>query len=349
MPRPQRPHTKWQFSVFFGALGAIIVGIVVLAFLWPSATATARDLPVAITGPMSQVSATKAAADAKAADLIDFTTVANRAAAVASIERRETYGAVVLGRAPEVLVASAGSSTATQLLRNLALQLQAGYDDRAVTSGGQPVTVAVKDVVPLSEDDPNGAGLAASSFPLALGGMLGGILISLLVVGIARRLVALLVNGAGAGLIVGLILQPLLGVLQGPFLLNAAGLGLAMLGTASLIVGFTALLGPRGVALGAVITVLIGNPIAGATMPYQFIAGPWGAVGQFFVPGAASTLVRELSYFPSASSTQQWLVLSGWAVLGLVFSVTGHFRYGGPIPLPASELEPEPEPESVPM
>ena len=200
------------------------------------------------------------------------------------------------------------------------------------------------DAVPLASTDKNGSGLLAASFPLVLGGLLGGILVSFLVVGVVRRLLALVVYAAAAGTVVALILQTLFGILQGDFLVNTLALALSMLATASVVVGFNALLGPRGIAVGSVITMLIGNPIAGASIPMQFLVGPWGTIGQYFVPGAASTLIRDLSYFPDADPTRQWLVLAAWAVLGLLLSVTGHFRSQAPVALPAGELEQEREP-----
>jgi hypothetical protein len=339
--RVPRAHTKWSFTLLFGIGGALIVALVVLAFVWPTTTASAKNLPVAITGPAAQVTAVEDGIAAASEDLIDFETVDDRAAAVSAIEQHEVYGAVVLGETPEVLVASASNASATAILRNVAVQLQAQAASQVAAAGGDAsqVTVEVTDVVPLSDRDPNGSGLIAASFPLVLGGMLGGILISLLVVGVARRLTALAVYAVVAGTLVAVIMQGLFGVLQGSFLLNAVALALSMLATSSLIVGFTALIGPRGIAIGAVISMLLGNPISGATVPWQFIAEPWGAIGQYFVPGAASALVRELSYFPAADSTMQWLVLSAWTVAGILFSTLGHFRSRAPIPLPANELE----------
>jgi energy-converting hydrogenase Eha subunit B len=338
-PRPARPHTKWSFTLLFGVGGALIVALIVLAFVWPTTTASAKNLPVAISGPAAQVTAVENGIAEASADLIDFDVVDDRASAVTAIEERDVYGAIVLGEQPEVLIASASNASATAILRNLAAQLQVQAQVAAAGGDASQVAITVTDVVPLNDRDPNGSGLIAASFPLVLGGMLGGILISLLVVGVARRLTALAVYAVVAGTLVATIMQGLFGVLQGPFLLNALALALSMLATSSLIVGFTALIGPRGIAIGSVISMLIGNPLAGSTVPWQFLAEPWGAIGQFFVPGAASALVRELSYFPSADSTMQWLVLIGWTVAGVLFSTLGHFRSRAPIALPANELE----------
>ena len=336
-----RPHTTWGFSVLFGVVGSLIVGLVVLAFVWPIATASAKDLPIAITGPTAQVAAVEKAVDENASGAIDFQVVPDRDAVVAKIRNRSVYGAIVLGASPEVLTASAGSPVVTQLLTGVAAQLQVQLVQQVAAAGGDPstVSVTVTDVVPLASTDKNGTGLIAASFPLVLGGLLGGILVSLLVVGVVRRLVALFVYAIAAGFVIALILQTLFGILQGDFLVNVAALSLAMLATASVVVGFNALIGPAGIAVGSVLTMLIGNPISGASLPLQFLVAPWGSIGQFFVPGAASALVRELSYFPDADNAWRWWVLAAWAAGGLVLSAAGHFRSQAPIALPAGELE----------
>ncbi|GAA1525033.1 hypothetical protein [Brevibacterium permense] len=50
----------------------------------------------------------------------------------------------------------------------------------------------------------------------------------------------------------------------------------------------------------------------------------WHDIGQFFVPGAAGTLLRDLSYFPDAPSALQWWVLSAWLVVGIALILVGH-------------------------
>ena len=69
--------------------------------------------------------------------------------------------------------------------------------------------------------------------------------------------------------------------------------------------------------------------IAVLAQPVEFLTAPWGAIGQWFPPGAAATLLRELSYFPRADTLFPWLVLAGWAVLGLLLSTLGHYRDRG--------------------
>ncbi|MBT2498220.1 hypothetical protein J7E25_03855 [Agromyces sp. ISL-38] len=90
-----------------------------------------------------------------------------------------------------------------------------------------------------------------------------------------------------------------------------------------------ALMGRAGIAVGAVVMLLFANPISAAAVPKEFLVAPWGEVGQWFPPGAAATLIRELSYFPSADTAFPWLVLAAWAAGGILLSVVGHFRTAG--------------------
>ena len=70
--------------------------------------------------------------------------------------------------------------------------------------------------------DPRGLGLTAASFPLVLGGIIGGVLISLLVAGVWRRLASVVAYGLVAGFSVVGIMQGWFGVLQGNFWINGA-------------------------------------------------------------------------------------------------------------------------------
>ena len=86
------------------------------------------------------------------------------------------------------------------------------------------------------------------------------------------------------------------------------------------------MLGRPGIAIGAVLFVLVANPIASAATPWQMLPAPWGVIGQWMPPGAASSLLRAESYFPQADTSQQWIALASWAVLGLLLATAGHLR-----------------------
>ncbi|WAL39873.1 hypothetical protein BRM1_11545 [Brevibacterium sp. BRM-1] len=100
--------------------------------------------------------------------------------------------------------------------------------------------------------------------------------------------------------------------------------GLAIASTAAIVNGFVSLIGPAGIALGALLTMFVGNPISSLSQPKEFLAWHWGEIGQYFVPGAAGTLLRDVSYFPDAPLGQAWWTLIAWTLAGLVLIVVGH-------------------------
>ncbi|WP_231726466.1 ABC transporter permease [Kocuria rhizophila] len=323
-----------------------------LAFAWPTATSRTENLPVAVVGTQEQIDAVTAKMPDK---LLDVHPVAHREDAVNGIRTREVYGGIVLGDQPEILAASAASPVVSQMLGGVATTMQRGIDQKVIEGTTQalekikgalakgpagmvtlsqqpqqqaatPPTVKTTDVVPLSEDDPRGSGLAIAGLPLTMGGMIGGILISTLVTGVRKHLLALGLYGVIGGFVLAAILQGLFGILQANFFANWAAIGLGIAATASVIVGLSSLIGRAGLAVGAVLTMFIGNPISALTSPKEFILPPFGEVGQWLVPGLSGTLLRDLSYFPDANIAAQVWALIGWVALGIVLTVLGHHK-----------------------
>jgi hypothetical protein len=179
---------------------------------------------------------------------------------------------------------------------------------------------------------------------LVLGGLVGGVAISLVVTGVWRRVTALLVYSVVAGLSITALLQGWFGVLGGAFLANVGVFAACLMAIGMTIVGFASLLGRPGIPIGPVVFLLFANPIAGVAMPPEFLPTPWGTVGQWFPPGAGATLVRDVSYFPQASTTGSWLVLAGWITLGLVLAALGHRR---DVKKASPAATPEPEPAAA--
>lgn len=330
--RPERPApTSRGRSVLLGIALAALVTVVVLAFSWPSVASEPRSLPIAVVGPEQAVSQLAGAIEQQGGAL-ELESVEDRDAAVTAIERREVYGAIVLGPAPEVLTASAASPAVSQLLSGVAVQLQsqlaaqqAAQSEQAGAAGAaipaaQAPEVTVTDVVPLLDTDPRGSGIVAAAFPLVLGGMIGGIAISLGAHGARRRVLALVVYAIAAGLAVAGIMQGWFQVIAGDYLLNASAFALSLLAIGAGIVGAATLIGRAGVAVGPIVFLLFANPIASAAAPKEFLPGSWGEIGQWFPPGAGATLVRDLSYFPEAPTAFPWLVLAVWAGGGLLLT-----------------------------
>ncbi len=308
------------------AVGLVgVITLLVLAYLWPAATSQTRGIPVAVTGPPAAVAAF--GGTLAAGGVFDVTTVPDRAAAVAAIESRDVVGGLVLGQAPEVLAASGAGTQLSQAMTALADQVQQALQaqtDAAATATGRPavrVSVAVTDLVPLSRDDPRGVGFMVGMFPLVVGGILGGAGLWLGVAAPWRRNVAILVYAAGAGLALAAVMRSWFGTLQGSWWAQAAAVALMLAAITAPVAGLASRLGWPGVSAGAVLMLLLGNPLSGVTVPEQFLPAPWGAVGQWLPPGAGGSLLRDLSYFPSADATRPWLVLGAWALAGLALGV----------------------------
>ena len=343
------PHTSWGRATLMGVVLSAVVCLVVLAFSWPSVTLSPKDVPIAISGPAEALAPIEKALDEQGDGAFELIEVADRDEAVQEIKTREVYGAIILGQEPEVLTASAGGAATAAIMTQLHTQLQTMAQqqaDAAAKAAGAPsaptITVPLTDIVPLVSTDARGVGLASAALPLVFGGMIGGIGIVFVVAGAWRRVVALFSYAIVGGLAIAGIMQGWFGFLGGDYWAVAGAFGLTLLAMGATIVGFASVFGRAGIAVGPVLFMLIGNPISGAQFPKEFLATPWGAIGQWLPPGAGNSLLRDASYFPDANPAFPILVLSGWALLGLILVVVGHFRDQGRL-----AVEEVPEEENV--
>ena len=350
-------RSSWLKVISTSLLASLIVAIVILAFTWPTKTMEAKNLPVSITGPEVTVSQFEQSLKDRGIETFELKQATSREDAENQIKQRETYGAIVFteGAAPEVLTAPAANAAATQMLNGIATQLNAQIQQQAlaaktealtqaVQAGGEQgakaaaqleqlkaeaekasaMTVKTTAVVPLSESDSSGSGIAVAAFPLVIGGILGGSFSALRVNGTWRRFVTATLYAVIGGALTALILNVWFGLIPGDFATLWAAFSATYLATASFIVGVSALTAPIvGLGVGAVITMFIGNPISGASMPSVFLPGAWGQIGQMMVPGASSTLLRSIAYFPEAATSDQRLVLGSWIAFGLLAGVIG--------------------------
>ncbi len=317
-PTPPIPSpTDWRKAIIVATAALTAVFIVTLAFLWPPLTAEPRGIDVAVAGPPAATAPVTTQLSKAPVDL-DVTTVGDRDALIEAIKHRDVFGGIVIGQTgPEVLVASAASPQVATALKGLAANI------------GGPTGATVTDVVPLSADDPNGTALGAAGFPLVLASVLGGVLCSLLVRGRSRRLGYVAGFAVAGGLLLSAVLGSWFGILPGSYWALAGALALAIAAGSGLVVGLNSLLGQAGIGVAALLLVLVGNPMSGAAMPWQFLPSPWGSVGQWFPPGASSTLLRDVAYFPDAPTGFPVTVLIVWALVGLALIVVG--RKGDPV------------------
>lgn len=348
-------RSSWIKVISTSVLASLVVALVVLAFTWPTKTMEAKNLPVSITGPEVTVSQFEQSLKDRGIETFELKQATSREDAENQIKQRETYGAIVFteGAAPEVLTAPAANAAATQMLNGVATQLNAQIQHQALAAKTQALTQAIEAggeqgaqaaaqleqlkaqteqasamtvkttaVVPLNESDSSGSGIAVAAFPLVIGGILGGSFSVLRVNGTWRRFATATLYAVIGGALTALILSTWFGFIPGDFATLWAAFGATYLATAFFIVGVSALTAPIvGLGVGAVITMFIGNPISGASMPSVFLPGAWGAIGQMMVPGASSTLLRSIAYFPEVATSGQWLVLGSWIAFGLLAGV----------------------------
>jgi hypothetical protein len=288
-----------------------LLALVLVAFAWPAANLAPRDLPIAVAGaPQS----TAPIAEQLAADgAFDVRRVDSRADAVAAIEDREVYAAIVPGPdGVELLTASAASPVVAQLLTQVATT--------ATSAQGSPPPQNT-DVVALPEDDPRGAAFSAGALPLVIGGIATGVVVSLRLAGRRQRLAAVAGIAALSGLAMAGVLQGWLGALSGSYWANSAVMALGIAATGSMIVGLHNLLGPAGIGLGAGVTLLLGNPLSGITSAPELLPAGWGELGQWLVPGAAGTALRSTAFFDGAGAGVAVATLIGWVALGVALAL----------------------------
>jgi hypothetical protein len=329
--RPRGARALWGVVV----LVPLLVGVALAAFAWPAARLAPRELPVGVVAPGAP-GATVEQRLARDGDAVEVHRFADRAAAEAAIADRAVYGAIVVG--PEgttVLTASAASPLVAQLLQQTAATGAAGP-----SNSGRAAPVRVVDVVAADPDDPRGVALAASVLPLVLAGMAGGLLVWLAGGSWPARWTALVAASVGAGLVAAGIAQGWLGVLGGSWPVNAGVLALTVLAVGATVAGLAALAGRAGAALGALLMLLVGNPLSGVSSAPELLPAPAGAIGQLLPPGAGGTLLRGTAFFDGAGATAPLAVLAAWVLLGLALTWVAALRRPRPSPAGAPEGDP---------
>jgi hypothetical protein len=270
----------------------IIVAAVLTLFAWPAARMEPRELPIGVVG-------SPAATQAVDRDAFELHRYADEAAAREAIEEREVYGAFVsAATGPKVLLSSAASPAVAQLLTHAAAEAHATFED----------VVSAK----------RGGALASSVLPLVLAGIVTGVL--------ATSLLTLVGGSLLAGLAATAIVQGWLDVIDGTWLANAGAFSLVVLAIAATIAGLRAWLGEKGIALGALLMVLVGNPFSGVAAAPELLPRPVGDLGQLMPPGAGGNLLRSTGFFDGAGAGGHVLVLAVWALAGVALLVGAGLR-----------------------
>jgi len=298
-------------AVLIGAVVGLAAAIclMLLAFSAPPINSGPHDLPLAVSGPAAAVNRLQDALDEKSPGGFAVEVRADAEDVTRAIEDRDAVGGIAMtAEGVEIKTASAAGRPYVTLLHDVGQGLE-----------NEGLTVAYVDVVPLTDDDPTGAGIAALALPLAIGGTISAALLAT----VFRHRRALRVAGSIAfsvitGLATTAILQYWLGAVDGPYWATAAGVGVGIAAISLTVLGLESLLGYAGVAVGALTMVLVANPLSAIATGPEWLPQPWGDVGQLLPIGAAGTVIRSAAFFDGAGAGDALLVLCGWMVLGLL-------------------------------
>ncbi|AZI63672.1 ABC transporter permease [Rhodococcus qingshengii] len=308
-----------------------VIGLMLLAFVLPSVNSGPHELKLGIAGPVATTEQISTSLEASKQGAFDTREFADADALRDAIRNRDVVGGIAVdANGPHVLIATAGGTPIAQTLTGVANGL-------SEASGAK---VPVEDVVPLTADDPTGAGLTALALPLVFGGIMPAVVLVQL---FPRSIVKRVLGAAGVAMVAGFALTAILqfdtNSLDGNYLLTALALTMGMSAISLPILGLESLLGMKGFALGAVTMMFIGNPLSGMATTAAWLPAGWGALGQLLPPGAAGASVRSMAFFDGHGATTPLLVLVCWIAVGIALCVAaGRKKASAPVIEPEAAL-----------
>jgi hypothetical protein len=225
-----------------------------------------------------------------------------------AIRNRDVYGGISFGpEGRKLLIATGAGPAVAQMLT----QLGTGIAQQA------GVRLATEDLAAPTARDPRGMGLAASALPITLAGLLPAIaLVMMLKREVWTRFAAVVVFSGLAGLTIAALLRYVLGSIDQNFWGVAGGLTLGVLAAGLSMLGLGSLFGRAGLAAGALVALLLGNPLSGLTSAPELLPSGWSTLGQWLPQGANATLLRSTAFFGGSGATMAIAVLTGWALAG---------------------------------
>ncbi|MFJ6426143.1 DUF3533 domain-containing protein [Streptomyces hydrogenans] len=311
----------------------LVIGVIALQLLFVASFVGAlheprlKDVPfgvVASPQPLAERTANRL--DELPGSPLNPRVLPDEEAAREQILNRDIDGALLVhptGSTDTLLVATGGGRTLATALGTLT----------ATLGEAQGRAVRTVDVAPSSRHDFN----SLSSFYVVVGWCVGAYLCaSILAISAGARpanptraatrlgtmTLVSLVGGLGGALIVG----PILGAVPGS-VWALWGLGaLTVFAVGATTLAFQELFGITGVGLAILLIVIAGNPSAGGALPLPMLPPFWQAIGPALPPGAGTWAARSISYFDGNDMTSSLLVLSAWAVGGVLVTLLAAMR-----------------------
>lgn len=309
----ERPGGRrfWRHAGGLGVIGVIIALALGAAFMSIGHDQRPRELPIAAVG----TPATAQTVEAQASGVLSVRAVRDRAAARQEIAERDVYGAVVLGEqgVRELLIASAANNGVANFLRRTL--------GRATPDGVPRIT----DVRPLPEDDATGIDIALLLQVLLIGGSIAVVGIGRLLPrfeGDPRRGVLPVTFLAAYAVMFGFALTLIAAAFgvgtDASFLDRVLAMALISAGVAGSTAALVALIGSAGSAVAGVLYFILGAQISGAGTAPEFLPPFWSDLGHYLPGGAGTSLLRDVFYFPEASTSDPIAILAAYAGAGLL-------------------------------
>jgi hypothetical protein len=310
----------WRRSGVLAALGALLVVALAAAFLSIGHSPQPREVPVAVVGPPAAAQQLEAEADGK----FSAGSVPDLAAAQREIDERDVYAAVVPGQqgVRKLLISSAASNQVANFMRRTL---------GAATPENVPEVVDAK---PLPKEDSSNASIGLLVQVLMIGGSLGVVGLARLLPrfqGDPRRGVLPLTFLVGYGLLLGVLISLVAAAFgvgtDAAFPDRVLSLTLISIAVTTSTGAVVALVGPAGAGLTALVYFVLGSQISGAGTAPEFLPPFWSDLGQALPGGAGTSLLRDVFYFPEASTGGPVAILAAYVAVGFVVVIAlGLFR-----------------------
>lgn len=327
---PRAPRTSFLASVKDAVTPRatlLVISVIVLQLLFVVSYVGSihhpkpKDVPFGVVAPQALAEQAVTRLKQLPGSPLDPRVVSDEATARKQIKNRDIDGALIVNPAlptDKLLVASGGGTVLAGTLETLFTTLEAT----------QQRAVRTVDVAPASSQDFD----ELSSYYLIVGLSLGGYLCAtFLAVGTGARpftlrraairlgtlVLASIVGGLGGAIIVGPILDALPGSVAALWGLGA--LTVFAVGAATL--ALQSVFGIAGIGLAALLVLIAGHPSAGGPFPLPMLPPFWKAIGPALPPGAGTWTARSIAYFKGNDTTASLLVLSAWALAGIVITL----------------------------
>jgi hypothetical protein len=288
-----------------------LIGLIGPAIKSPSP----HDIPVGLVGPAAATQQISSALATNAPGAFQFTTFEGEAGARAAIDDRSIDGALVIGTAgPRLIVAGAAGDGATGVIT--------GVFANIFQAQGQ--ALQVETVHPFAPGDPHGlilffvvlAVLVSTLIAQALVGLRRGL-------GLGGRVVMVVAYAVVAAPIAMGLATWIAGDYGSGFWTATALVALGSAAVGAVVAGAAFLLGRPGVALAALIAILVDLVCSGGPIGSQLLPDAYRWVAPAMPAGQLYSGIRGALYFDGAGLGGPVTVLSIWLIAGLVLLALG--------------------------